>query len=327
MKKNIIRFGAILAAVSLALSLGSAVYAVNTDYSGELDPLTNLPVGSGTAGLTGDSVSRVPIYGNTYYDWNLHSFVYQVEGTLTEIYSDAADGMVSSSPVSVTATENSTIMVFRDGTQLSGDFSNLNTPGNYVVSAPSGSGNKKVFSFTIVGGRTNALHTFEVPDGFYVASVEKDGEVRFTDRYTVDMEEEGAYTVEYECMATDLSYTLQTVIDRTPPELSFRGKMDENNRMRSALLFSGLQEGDSIVLLRSGEEVLPTLNGDGTGGVYDPGNYVMRVYDAAGNMAEYTFTILIYLNRYSVFFIGIVLLTAAAVAGYIIFQRKRLKIG
>ena len=103
--------------------------------------------------------------------------------------------------------------------------------------------------------------------------------------------------------------------------------MDENNRMRSELLFSGLQQGDSIVLLRNGDQVQPVLNGDGTGGVYDSGNYIMRVFDAAGNEAEYTFTILMYFNASSLAFFALVLGVIIAVIVYIVVQRRKLKIG
>lgn len=318
-------WAAALTAVLLAGSV-CTVYAVETDYSGELDPMTNLPIGNSSA-LTGEDGSRALVSSGVYYDWNEHCFVYPVSGTLTEVYCDVMDGMVQGESVSVSATDGSSLLVMCDGEEVTGDLTNLNTPGSYLVSLREGSSTRRMLGFTLVGSRTNSIHTLQAPDGFFVSSATRDGENVYSGRYSVDMEQEGEYSVTLNCMATGLSYTLDTTVDRTPPELTFKGKMDENNRMRSALFFSGLEEGDTIVLVSNGEEVRPELNGDGTGAIYDPGNYVMKVYDYAGNSTEYRFTILIYFNASSWAFIALVLLIVAVIIGYLIFQRRRLKIG
>ena len=59
----------------------------------------------------------------------------------------------------------------------------------------------------------------------------------------------------------------------------------------------------------------------------DSGNYIMRVYDAAGNMTEYTFTILMYFNASSLAFFALVLAVIIAVIVYVLRKRRRLKIG
>lgn len=317
---------ALLAGLLLVFATTGSAFAIDTTYNGYLDPVTGLPMDTSN-GLVSDDSGRAFVTDNTYYDWNLHCYVYPVPGTLGEVYSEAADGMVLSESVSVSCSDDVAISVFRDGEEVTGDLSNLNTPGSYMVNLKQGSNSSRLFSFELVGSRTNAVHTFQTPNGFYISAVTKDGETVYTDRYSLDMEEEGEYAVEYTCMATDLTYTLSTTIDRTPPELTFRGKMDENNRMRSELLFSGLQQGDTIVLLRNGDQVQPVLNGDGTGGVYDSGNYIMRVFDAAGNEAEYNFTILMYFNASSLAFFALVLGVIIAVIIYIVIQRRKLKIG
>ena len=141
------------------------------------------------------------------------------------------------------------------------------------------------------------------------------------------MEAEGAYTIEYECSATNLSYRLEVTVDRTPPALTFRGSIDKQGRVRSKLEFQGLAEGERIYLTRSGEPVTPELDTEGGGVIYDPGSYVMLVSDAAGNTVEYDFIILQYLNVQSGAFILLVLAVIATVVVYVIVKRKRLKIG
>ena len=318
---------ALLAALLLLALTSGSVFAVNTTYDGYLDPVTGLPVDN-SGGLAAEDSGRAIVVDGVYYDWDLRTYVYPIAGTLGEIYTDAADGMVLSDPVSISTTEDVAIGVFRDGVELTGEeLLNINTPGSYIVNLKQGSNNKRMFGFTLVGPRTNAIQTFRAPNGFYIESVVMDGETVYTDRYSLDMALEGEYSVDYRCMATDMPYTLSTIIDRTPPSLTFKGKMDENNRMRSALLFEGLQQGDTIYLLRNGDQVQPTLNGDGTGGVYDSGNYIMRVYDSAGNMTEYTFTILMYFNASSLAFFALVLAVIIAVIAYVVTKRRRMKIG
>ena len=327
MKKQYQRPVRAFLAVLLLLALASGnVFAVNTTYNGYLDPVTGLPL-TESSDLVSEEGSRTIVQDGVYYDWDLHCFVYPVAGTLGEIYTEACEGMVLSEPVSVSATDDVSFAVFCDGQEVTGDLANLNTPGSYVVSLKQGDGTKRMFGFMLVGSRTNAIHTLNAPNGFYISDVVKDEETVYTDRYSLDMELEGDYEVNYTCKATDITYTISTVIDRTAPTLTFKGKMDENNRMRSALLFEGLQQGDTIYLLRNGDQVQPTLNGDGTGGIYDSGNYIMRVYDLAGNMTEYTFTILMYFNASSLVFFALVLAVIIAVIVYVVSQRRRLKIG
>ena len=128
------------------------------------------------------------VLDGVYYDWDMHSFVYPIVGTLGEIYTEAADGMVLGDPVSISATEEVAFSVFRDGEEVTGDLTNLNTPGSYVVNLKQGTATKRMFGFTLVGPSTNVIHTLRAPNGFYISSVTMDGEALFTDRYSLDME-------------------------------------------------------------------------------------------------------------------------------------------
>ena len=196
-----------------------------------------------------------------------------------------------------------------------------------MVSALVGGQPKRLMSFTLLGKTSNLLHDFVVPDGFYILEAMRDGESIYEDRYSLNLEPEGVYYIEYECSSTNLVYKLETTVDRTPPGLVFQGKLDSQGRVRSKLEFRGLEPDDRIYLERSGEAVVPELNSDGTGTVYDPGNYRMLVMDAAGNSVQYDFIILQYFDLQSWMFFLLVVLVVCAVAAYIILQRKRLKIG
>ena len=306
----------------MIFALHAAAFAVDTDYSGELDTETYEPLSE-----SGISYNRTLISDTLSYDWNSHDYVYTVEDHLLEVHASVADGMVVSGPVAVNAGGDQGVIVFCNGEETTEELSNLREAGEYIVSLRSAGSSLRLFDFMIVGDTTKDLNTFTVPDGFYIKTATRDGLDIYEDHYRVSMEEEGDYVIEYECGPTEIPYTLATTIDRTPPSLSFRGKVDSKQRVHSALSFSGLQNGDTVVLLRDGSEAHPIVKEDGTGQIIDSGNYIMRVYDAAGNMQEYKFTIMTYFNAGSWFFFSLVLAVIIAVAAYIIIKRKRLKIG
>ncbi|MBR2716627.1 MAG: hypothetical protein IKP17_02130 [Oscillospiraceae bacterium] len=310
-------------ALLLVLCLSLPALA-DTGYTGEINPETGEPYGEDAVRDTGD---RVALSGSMYYDWTTHDYVYPIPGSLGEVHVGAADGMVLTSPVAIVPGTDTSVTVHHNGSEYKGNLYNCSEAGEYVISALVGGTTRRLMSFTLVGRSTSVLHTFVVPDGFYIIDAMREGESVYVDRYSVDMEAEGLYSIEYECSATNLVYKLETTIDRTPPSLSFRGKVDPQGRVRSKVEFEGLQYGDTIYMTRSGTAAAPELKSDGTGVVYDPGAYAMIVTDAAGNSVEYDFIILQYLDLQSWAFFLLVLAIFAAVISYIIVRRKRLKIG
>ena len=317
----------IIAALMLALVflfILSLPAAADTGYTGVINPETGEPEDEQTPESYGD---RTALTKNMYYDWSSRDYVYPIADSLGEVHVSAADGMALTTPVYIRASADASVVVFCNGSEYTGSLNSCSDAGEYVVSALVGGQQKRLMSFTLLGKTSNQLHSFVVPDGFYILEATRDGESVYEDRYSVDMEPEGAYTIEYECSSTNLIYKLETTVDRTPPALVFKGKLDKQGRVRSKLDFSGLQNDDRIYLERTGEAVVPELNGDGTGTIYDPGTYRMFVIDAAGNTVEYDFIILQYFNLQSWMFFLAVVLVIAAVTTYIVLQRKRLKIG
>lgn len=315
-----IRTAALAFAAALTLTATAAAVG-DADYSGALDPVTGL---TPEAAALNDS-GRVSLPGGYFFDRATQSFVYPVGAGLSEVRAGVADGMTVSAAVRVEADEGAAVQVFRNGTELGADeLPELNTPGQYVVYAQ-GAREQQLFDFTIVGETTNLLHSFDAPDGFVVTAAERDGADAYTGRYAVDMEQEGSYRIEYSCPATGMSYTLETTIDRTPPRLTFDGKIGKDGRVRSALTFSGVENGDSVYVMLDGEPLSVSVS-DGAGRLTDSGSYVLDVYDAAGNAAEYTFTIMIYFDGNSLLFFLLVLLALGGVVGYVLFQKKRLRV-
>ena len=320
MKRHI---AALLLFAALLPALCAPALAADPDYTGPLDPETGEPLDASGERTGGE---RVLVAGSMYYDWKTHDFAYPVGDTLSEVHANAADGMVLTSPVTLSVNGEAVLTVYKDGREYDGDAGRVDQVGSYSVFAQSGGQSRRILGFTLVGSSTNALHTFTVPDGFYIRETTRDGEPMYADRYSVVMETEGAYAVEYECNATDLVYRLETTIDRTPTYLAFDGRIDGEGRVRSALRFTGMEANDRVYLSRSGENVDVTVDQDGVGIIRDPGTYKLTVVDPAGNPTEYEFIILQYYNLQSWVFFLLVFLSLAAVGVYVFVKRKQLKV-
>ena len=129
-KQNIRIIAALVSAVLLAgLAFGSA-YAMDIDYSGELDPETNKPVSSSASTPS----NRVILSSTMYYDYDSHDYVFPVNNSLTEIHANVPDGIVTTNSVSVNSGGDSSVIVFCNGNEVTGATDNLREVGNYVVS-------------------------------------------------------------------------------------------------------------------------------------------------------------------------------------------------
>jgi hypothetical protein len=138
------------------------------------------------------------------------------------------------------------------------------------------------------------------------------------DRGKVSMSQEGYYRVKYECARSGQSYTLQTVIDHTPPKLALENVV--NGLARGPVDISDLEEGCKIGITLNGgkmsyrEEL--TLSGD----------YKIILQDEAGNLTDYEFSILVYFDLSSWIFFAMVMLTVIGTGVYLYLERKRMRV-
>lgn len=316
-------------AALLCGALSAGAYAADPSYSGRIDPETGEALDVRGPLDDSEGTGRVYVSSGVYYDYNAHAYIYSLGGSAGEVSCGVADGMVlCGTAVTVLPSQDAPVTVYRDGQELDAGERAVSAVGEYTVVTQAEGRSRQLLKFTIVGESTNALETFTVPDGFYLTEATRDGENVDLDRYSVNMSAEGQYHIVYTCSATGISYTLDTVIDRTPPEITLSGRFDDEMRTRGAVSFDGLQPGDTVRATNMNESVVPEVNDTYTGGTfYDTGSYTLTVYDAAGNSATYEFIILTYFNATSLMFFTLVLLCAAAVFVYVRFKRKNLKIG
>ena len=317
--KRIGRLAALLPAMALCL-LGAPALAVDFSYTGELEPVTGAPVASSEAA----EINRVWLSDEMYYDGEARLYAYPVGSGLSEVRASVADGMIVSEPVTVSASDGLSLTVYRDGTELEKtELEHIDTVGQYAVSARDGDITRKLFTFQIVGERTNLVGGYPMPESFFIMNATLDGEETYYERAYIGMEDEGTYQIEYVCPETGIHYTLETTVDHTPPEITLDGRIDEQGRYHSEVQVGGLQSGDSVAMTRDGESVRFPANGKLT----ESGVYTLEVTDGAGNSAYSRFTILMYFDINSLIFFALVCLSLAGVLGYVLYKRKKLKVG
>ena len=138
------------------------------------------------------------------------------------------------------------------------------------------------------------------------------------DRSKVSMSEDGKYRVQYECARNGMSYTLQTVIDHTPPKLALENVV--NGLAKGPVDISDLEEDCKIAITLNGGSMSYrkelTMSGD----------YRILLRDEAGNLTNYEFSILVYFDANSWIFFGLVLLVIAGVGAYLYIERKRMRV-
>ena len=313
--------------VAAALLMQTTCLAIDLDYSGPINSFTGEPASESTASGNSD---WIPITSGVYYDRLDRAYVYSLGGVSNAtVSSNAMDGIVLNETVHIEPSQGLEVRLYRNGTLLEDvDLSMLETPGQYVLEAQlQGERFARVMSFTIVGATTGLISIYPMPAGFVVKSVElnvKDENGEWVpaqpnwDRSKVSMSEDGAYRVQYECARNGLSYTLQTIIDHTPPTLALENVV--KGLAKGPVDISDLEDGCKIGITLNGgkmgyrEEL--TLNGD----------YEIIVQDEAGNVTHYSFTILPYFDLNSWIFFGLVVLVIAGTGGYLYLERKRVRV-
>ena len=287
---------------------------------------------SGAAGNSWDNAyadpwsetqSRLRVSDTMYYDRFRQSFVYPVENSAFEAYSNAADGMILTETVTITASAGLTLTIYRNGEPV--DYFGtawLSDAGNYTVMTRNGNDTQSLFGFTIVGPLAGITGGYVLPDGFYIQYATLNGEDVYYDYAYIDMAEDGLYHIEYICGATMRPYTLEVTVDNTPPELILNGRVDERGRYHSAVDVSSTEEIASLTITRDEQAI--SFPSDGH--ITDSGMYTIQAFDRAGNAVTVQFTILIYFDVNSFVFFGLVILSVVSVRIYILYKRKRLKI-
>ena len=282
-------------------------------YTGPVDSFTGNPVGAAEGELGGDRVSV-----NDYTGYNRERHMFFAPKCSQELLSSVADDMIVTDPVTLLVPEGVTVLLYRDGNQVSEDLTNITAPGSYVL-MENNAASTELMRFTIVQPVTGKLHTFEVPEGFSITSAKCEGNPVKYGKRTVSMEQEGLYIVEYSCPVTETRYSFTVGIDHTPPTLALPG-VDEKGQAHGPVDISDLEEGAKIGVWLNQNEITPPKV------LTQRGGYHIILADEAGNRSEYQFYIRFYFRSGEMFLILAILAVVVGAGAYMIITRRRLRV-
>lgn len=292
-------------------------------YSGQLDPRTGLPVGREES-----SGSYYPLRGDEYgYDRDQHCYTNRLGSK--SFFSSIPNGAVLShnqiTKVSFSFPVDLTGTLYRNGNQLAeADLTDIADPGSYLLEVHSSTSSDSVtFHFTILDLLTNSLSEISLPDGFTFEYVRLNGEglsLEF-DNY-LELLEDGLYELCWSCPDIGQSYTVSFTRDTVAPTLALPEVAD--GQARSEVTLEDLEDGGYILMENAGET--STIINPNTV-IRNPGEYVLTVYDQAGNSTRYAFVIHLYLNLSAAAAIGLMLAGLLALIGYSRYIRKHPRVG
>lgn len=320
------RIWAFLTALVLLFTLVVPVLAADTaeDYIGELDPSTGLPLGS-YKDADGESSTYIVVDDAFHYDPEKKIFLYTIGSS--RFSSNIPNGAVvpDDQTVSIQLPGGVTGTLYRDGSAVEeADLTAITETGFYVLQL-TGSGlyDSGQFTFTIMPDLTNQMNKLRLPEGFSFAYIMQNGiELDHAHSNYYEFLEDGEYQICWRNETINRQYIVKFTLDRQAPTLALPEVVD--GKASSQVSLSDLEAGCYIVVETNGES--RTLKGTGNT-LKEAGDYVLTVYDQAGNFTQYSFTIEFYLNFSAVAVIIMVLLILAGILIYCRRVRKTARVG
>lgn len=301
MKKRILVSLLLLAVLTL---FAFSAYAIDIEYTDD-DP---------ESGGTGENTTQKNIGGGTIYDVRIGKYIYKI-GDM-EVAVNYPSGSTVTSEVQFTVSGDAYVLI-RDGKEITKPANNaVSAPGGYLIVINNDIEN--AVRFTIVKKETGKLYEYTVPEYFEITSATRNGENVKESSSSVDLTEEGEYSIGYQCAKTGVGYTINLVIDHTPPVLALKEVVD--GHARGPVDITDLERGARMTVYVDGNliNVKDTLTQSGL--------YNITVEDKAGNQNVYNFRIDIYFNFDAVAFIVIVLVLITALVVYLVISRRKLRI-
>lgn len=192
----------------------------------------------------------------------------------------------------------------------------VNEDGTYHIEVTSAGGETLNWDFTVMGHGISNLTQLQAPDGYYIASIVKDGvpiEGAETAEY-YELTADGAYTVSFLSFYEEYpEWFLAMTVDTQPPVLQFTG-VDENGTATGKTIEYQADEKEVTVTVKKGKKVVKTYNNTITGS----GTYVITAEDAAGNQTTYEIKIPFKADKITVLLVVLVWLLAL---GFVIYYK------
>ena len=294
-------------------------------YSGPLDPKTGLPLSDNSTGFTSSGtryVLRPDEYG---YDRNTGRY-YNLVGN-NSFSSTVPNGSVlpKNKTVGFTIPSGMTATLFRNGDPMTDvDLNYITETGNYVLEVKSANSSDAVaFRFRIIPDLVNSLPELTLPDGFSFDYVTQNSESLTLDHSNyIQFLSDGSYSMSWSCPDIGQQYSLSFTLDTQPPVLEL--PEIQNGQAWSEVTVTVPEDAASVLIQQEGAS---SRNISSQTTLKEPGTYTLTVLDQAGNSAQYTFTIHVYLNLSALAGIGLLLAGATALWLYSHYIKKHPRVG
>lgn len=284
---------------------------VNADDTAVYDKFTGEVIADSSELLDNVSMCANCVYNRT-------TMMYDFSTSSTEeskISSNIFDGMITTEAVSIVAQSKSNIIVYKNGEEMENqDPWTIQSEGHYKVF----SGEKFVFSFTIVKEKTGLISGYKMPEGFAIGVARRNGENVPFEFDMVDLSTDGDYEIVYKNMLTGTPYTLKVSIDNTPPAVKFIGVKD--GIAKGHVKIKCDEENVTFVGYRNGVEFAVTDK------LKKNGDYQIYAYDEVRNETVTSFKIKNLINVSTGVLLIIVAIAIVALVGGLLYSRKHFRI-
>lgn len=291
---------------------------VSIDYSGKIDAITGEATVGNAVGAGGDYF----VLKKNELAYNAKKNQYHVLCGDRGVYCNVPEGAVLSNGESLQFSPDDGISyeLYFNGKLVDDDGSTpFQDSGEYVIIMQNhAEAKERTARFVILNESVNDLKKFRLPEGFEYTGVYLNGEKKslfYNNDY--DFLEEGFYRLQWENTKIGQSFTTEFTLDLTPPTL----KLPEvfNGVATGQVSFFDMEEGEYVRWIKDSRREGRIENP--TEVLSEVGNYIIRVYDQAGNYTEYTFAIEGYFDMNAV----LAILFAIALIGSGFFYCRRLR--
>ena len=230
-----------------------------------------------------------------------------------QLKTSVPEGYIGAGPVTVSVSEDDVayVQLYQDDEPV--PFVNndvIKEYGHYRVELDGES-----YHFTLAYG-VSELSIFPAPAGMKISEARlNDQLLTLTSDQYVEMEKEGIYSFllkgeqgercEVTLMKDIVAPEINIMLDKSTAEIDYVS-----------------EDIEAVSLIRNGEPV------EGFRGtlITDPGDYVLTVYDGAGNSTSANFTLKYQINAYGIFAVVLVILTIAGITAFTIHIKKNSKV-
>ena len=292
--------------------------SVDIEYSGKIDATT----GEGVVGNIVSSADDYYVLRRNELAFDANRQKYHILCGDRGLYCNMPAGalLTNGESLKITLDEGVSCEIYLDGDIVEDNSQReFYESGEYlIVMRNHAEAKERNVRFVIADSLTNSVKEYRLPDGFEYTEVKLDGvrkSVEYNNYY--DFLEDGFYQLKWENSRINQTFVTEFTLDLTAPKLELPEV--RSGAATGRVSFADMEEGEYVRWIRDSRE--EGRIEDSSEVLSKKGNYVLRVYDQAGNYTEYTFAIEGYFDVNAV--LAILLVIALLGGGFLYCRRLR----